>query len=205
MDHIVFRKGQRLYLRPILSEDLPKITVWINDPEISRYLKVQSPISPEDERKWFDSLANRAGKDVVFAIVLADSHELIGVMGLHRINFQHGTADTGSFIGRKDLWSQGYGTEAKMLVLEYAFKDLGLRKICSLVYDFNKRSARCLEKCGYVREGVRKAHRWRNGRFVDEYEFAVFKDAFLALQKKPKQKRNSQGNKNPKRNHNKSK
>ncbi len=184
VQRIVFRMGKRIYLRPVLAEDIPFITVWINDPEITQFLKASYPIRPEDEKKWHDGLSDRSKKDVIFAIVLEATDELIGIMALHKIDHHHGTSTTGSFIGRKDLWSKGYGTEAKMLVLEYAFNTLGLRKICSSVYDFNQRSARCLEKCGYIREGHLKASKWRNGSFVDEYLYSVFREDFLPLWKK---------------------
>ncbi len=176
---IVFRMGKRIYLRAVLTEDIPLITVWINDPEVHQFLKIAYPMSPEDEKKWQEGLAGKKPGDVVFAIVLADTDEIIGVMGLHHIDHRNGLATTGAFIGRKDLWSKGYGTEAKMLVLEYAFNTLNLRKVCSAVYDFNGRSKRCLEKCGYTPEGCRKKHLYRNGRFVDEYLMAVFKEDFL--------------------------
>lgn len=178
-DRIVYRMGKRIYLRPILEEDMPLITVWINDQEVAKYLAISLPMGPQDEKKWFSSLSERTGKDVIFAIVLVENDELIGVMGLHHIDHQHGLATTGSYIGRKDLWGKGYGTEAKMLVLDYAFNTLGLRKILSEVYDFNERSAKSLEKCGYVRQGVQKEHKWRNGRYADAYLYAVFMKDFL--------------------------
>ena len=107
--------------------------------------------------------------------------ELIGVMGLHQINAKDGTAVTGSFIGEKQYWSKGYGTEAKKLVLGYAFNTLNLRKIRSMVYYFNGRSKRCLEKCGYHQEGVLERQNYRNGKYVDEILMAIFKEDFLKL------------------------
>lgn len=185
---IVFRMGKRVYLRPILKEDVPLLTIWINDPEVHQFLKVNAPMSPEDELRWVESHSERKSTDISFGIVLVDTNELIGVMSLHKINHQHGTATTGSFIGRKDLWSKGYGTEAKMLVLEFAFNTLNLRKISSIVYDFNGRSKRCLEKCGYVVEGRKKEQQFRNGRYCDEFILAVFRDKFLPLWEKYKKK-----------------
>jgi RimJ/RimL family protein N-acetyltransferase len=182
--HVVFRKAKRLYIRPISKEDLPQITVWINDPDINQFLKVDRPMSVTDEENWFTHLGENKGKDVVFAIVLVGSNELIGLMGLHKIDHKHQRASTGSFIGRKDLWNKGYGTEAKMLVLEYAFNTLNLRKVHSIVYDFNPRSKACLEKCGYTEEGCLKEHSYRNGRWCDEFQMAVFRDKFLPLWEK---------------------
>lgn len=181
---IRFRIGKRLYLRPVLKDDIPFITAWINDPEITKFLKVNVPMTPEDEMKWFESISAKKPNDIVFAIVLKENDEMIGVMGLHHVNFLDGLARTGSFIGVKDYWSKGYGTEAKMLVLEYAFNTLNLRKVCSAVYDFNGRSKKCLEKCGYHEEGCWKSHAYRNGSYHDLFQMAVFKEDFLPLWEK---------------------
>lgn len=181
---IVFRMGKRVYLRPILKEDLPLITVWINDPEVMQFLLVSHPMGPEDEEAWLEDLRKRKETNVTVAIVLVDTNEIIGTMGFHGIDYRNGLATTGSMMGRKDLWSKGYGTEAKMLLLEYAFNTLNLRKICSAVLDFNGRSMKALEKCGYKPEGVLKEHFFRNGRYVDEHLFAVFRKDFLPLWEK---------------------
>lgn len=176
-----FRIGSRIYLRAVSKDDLRILTIWINDPEVNQYLKVSYPMSYEDQLKWYEShMHERVRTSVHFAIVLKDSDQIIGVMGLHHIDHKHGTATTGSFIGNKQYWNKGYGTEAKMLVLEYAFNTLNLRKICSMVYDFNTRSKRCLEKCGYHEEGIRKAHIYRNGHYCDEILMAVFRPDFEA-------------------------
>ena len=149
---------------------------------------IDKPQTPQDEEKWLKKLSENSDTDIVFAIILVDTDEIIGVMGLHHIDHVSGIASTGAFIGRKDLWNKGYGTEAKMLVLEYAFNTLGLRRIESSVYDFNTRSAACLKKCGYFAEGIRKARKWRNGRFVDEHMFVIFRDNFLPLWEKYRKK-----------------
>lgn len=173
-----FRIGRLVALRPLNKADAPLLYKWINDPEVHQFLKVTMPISFEEEEAWPVSLAGRKPGDVIFGIVLLETGKLIGNMGLHRINYINGTAVTGSIIGEKQYWGQGLGTEAKMLVLEYAFNTLNLRKVCASVYDFNGRSKRCMEKCGYHQEGVRKQHIYRNGRYADEILMAVFREDF---------------------------
>ncbi|OHA34246.1 MAG: hypothetical protein A2928_03200 [Candidatus Taylorbacteria bacterium RIFCSPLOWO2_01_FULL_45_15b] len=182
--HIVFRCGPRVYLRPMTKKDLPNITRWINDPEVTQYLLTVYPLRFEDEEKWFESLGERKGKDSVFAIVLKHDHKMIGVMGLHSIDNLHGIAETGSFIGEKRYWGKGYGSEAKMLVLEYAFNAVNLRKVNSSVHAFNIRSKKSLEKCGYRVEGRRVKQYYKNGEYVDSILLAVFKEDFLPLWKK---------------------
>jgi RimJ/RimL family protein N-acetyltransferase len=183
---IIFRAGKLIYLGPVLKEDLPVLTTWINDPEIGQFLQVYLPSTEEDEEKWLAGLSDKKSNDIVMAIRLKENDEIIGTKGLHHINFKDGTATAGCFIGRKDLWSKGYGSEALMVMLEYAFNTLNLHKVSAEVYDFNLRSKRCLEKCGLVVEGIQKEHRYRNGRRVDCYLLAVFKRNFLPLWKKYK-------------------
>ena len=188
-----FRIGKRIALRALNKEDAHLLYKWINDPEVHQFLKVQYPISLAEEVKWIEGLPDKKATDVVFGIILLKTGQLIGVMGLHRISAKDGTATTGSFIGEKHYWNKGYGTEAKMLVLEYAFNTLNLYKICSSVYDFNPRSKCCLEKCGYRQEGknhdgVREGQIYRNGRRADEILMAIFKEDFLKLWTKHKKK-----------------
>ena len=171
---IVFARGKRIILRPLLKRDIPQLLQWINDTEITQYLMAHLPITEAQEEKWFESLSTRSDTDVVFAITTLDG-KLIGNMGIRAINWKDRTASTGALIGDKDYWGKGYGTEAKMLILNYAFNTLNLRKITSSVLAFNKRSHAYLKKCGYAEEGTRKRQFFVRGRYVDEILLAVFK------------------------------
>ncbi len=178
---IIFRAGKRLYLRPLLREDMAQMTVWINDPEVTQYLRAIYPMTPEEEVIWQESLKDKKDEEIILAIVLKEGNRFIGTMGFHGIDFRNGLATTGSVIGDKSVWGKGYGTEAKMLLLDYAFNTLNLRKICSTVYDINPRSKRCLEKCGYREEGCLKKQQYRNGTYRDEFIMAVFKEEFAPI------------------------
>ena len=68
-----------------------------------------------------------------------------------------------------------------MLLLDYAFNTLMLRKVCSYVLATNLRSKRYNEKCGYTVEAVLKRHTAVYGEYVDELAMAVFKEDFNPL------------------------
>jgi len=180
-NRIIFRMGKRVYLRPVLREDLPRLTVWINDPQVTKNLFAFHPYTPEDEEAWVRKISENHGKSEVLAIVLEDSDEAIGVIDLRGIDPRNGHAEMGFSIGNKAYWNQGYGTEAQMLILEYAFNTLNLRKVCCTVNEANPRSRRCLEKCGYREEGRLKEHFYSQGRFLDVFQMAVFKADFLKI------------------------
>ncbi len=182
---LVFLKGKKTILRPLRrSTDFELCLRWINDPEVNQYLYVHLPVTEKKEEEWFDNFANNPN-EIVLGVETLDG-KLIGTMGLHRISSKDRTAVTGALIGEKEYWGKGYGTDAKMTLLDYAFNTLNLRKINSSVYAFNKRSLKYNLKCGYKIEGVRKKQIFRKGEYHDEILIAVFKEDWLPICKRYK-------------------
>jgi len=188
MSDLIFLKGKRVVLRPLLESDIPSMLRWINDPEVNQYLCIYTPQMEQDQKNWLERVreSQKRGTDLVFAIETSDG-ECIGNMGIHGISWKDRTATTGALIGEEEYWGKGYGTEAKMLLLDYAFNTLNLRKIYSSVIAFNGRSRAYSLKCGYKEEGVRKDHWYRKGQYWDEILLAVFKEDWLPLWKKFKE------------------
>ncbi|MBI4893132.1 MAG: GNAT family N-acetyltransferase [Acidobacteria bacterium] len=178
---IVFLQGPRVYLRPVEESDVPRMTRWINDPEIRPYITVgHLSFSTILEREW---LAQQAAKGVeaALAICVNDGNRHIGNIALEGINWMSRVATTGTIIGEADYRNRGYGTEAKMLLLHHAFHRLNLRKICSPVFANNARSLRYSQKCGYREEARLKDQHYVDGQYVDEIRLAVFKEDWLPL------------------------
>jgi len=67
-------------------------------------------------------------------------------------------------IGDRNYWNMGYGTEATMLLTEYAFEVMGVSRVWLKVLPWNVRAIRCYEKCGYMRAGMIE---------LDGYKFTV--------------------------------
>lgn len=186
-NHITFLCGARVALRPVLRQDIPHFMRWMNDREMTQYLIAYLPVMEGDEEEWLEGLRKKKSTDVVLAITLT-SGAIIGVMGLHRIDWKDRTAWTGAFIGERKYWGKGYGTEAKMLLLDYAFNTLNLRKICASYIAFNVRSGAYQKKCGYREEGKMKLQHFRNGRYWDEIFMSVFVEDWLPLWEKYRRK-----------------
>ena len=100
--------------------------------------------------KWWGKQGEREPPEGMdFAIVLRETGEIIGENGLYAIDWVGKTAETGSYIYRPEHRGGGLGTEAKHLLLEYAFERLGLFAVWSWVLTANGRSAAALRKQGY--------------------------------------------------------
>ncbi len=177
---VIWRKGKRVFLRPIERADIPTYRNAINNFETSQFLHKTGPIGEIGQDKWFERVSEATDTNLVQAICLHDG-TLIGNIGLHQIDMRNRTATTGSMIMQEAHRGQGYGTEAKMLLLAYAFLELDLFKVCSQVIGFNTRSARYSAKCGYVEEGRLRSHLFRSGTRHDLVQLAVFRDVWLPL------------------------
>lgn len=182
---VVFLEGKRLILRPVSKLDIPHLTRWINDPKVRMYLAAYLPAMEKMEEEWVEKLSENRMSDFVLVIETKEGQP-IGVMGVHKINWKDRNCTTGALIGEKEFWGRGYGTEAKMLLLEYLFNELGLFKVCSQAISFNKRSYNYSRRCGYRVEGVSKKHIFRKGKFWDAINLAVFREDFLRAKRKMK-------------------
>jgi RimJ/RimL family protein N-acetyltransferase len=171
-NQIVFLKGRHVTLRPPAKADAAIMTRWINDPDVRQFVTTSYPIDEDAEAAYLVD-ANKPGKNV-FLVIEVDGRP-IGTMGLHNINLIDRTCTTGTIIGEKDCWGKGYGTDAKMALLEYAFDSLGLRKIHSSVIAYNKRSLAYSLKCGYIEEGRRRQRFFKKGRYHDEILLGILR------------------------------
>lgn len=180
-DRIPFLKGKLVTLCVPHKEDMAQITRWVNDPSITQYLGAYRPASIEQELDWYARLAKQDGQEFVFFLETNDDKRLIGTMGLHNVNHRTQVAGTGAMIGDHSAHGKGYGTDAKMQLLHWAFTELNLRKVISNVYATNPRSQRYLAKTGYKIVGTRKAHNLVRGQFVDEHILEVFREEFMPL------------------------
>jgi len=177
---VIFLKGNKTILRPYDKErDLANCQRWINDPEVRQFLQNVFPYTLKGEEGALDKITSNPNG--VFLIIETKEGVPIGVTSLEGINWLHRTATHGVFIGEKEYWSGGYGTDAHMSLLDHAFNTLNLRKINSSVLAFNKRSLNYHIHCGYKIEGIKKGQWFRHGRYVDEVMLAVFKKDWLSI------------------------
>ena len=140
-------KGDRVYLRPILRQDALSLAQASHlEDETGMHEDGRIPMSILSFESWIDGLDK---SERIFAICRRGSNECIGTVSIRNIDLDNGTAETGSGLLNSKDRGQGLGSEAKNLLLEHAFRTLGLHALSATVYSGNTRSARALEKQGY--------------------------------------------------------
>ena len=168
--------GEKIILAPVQREYLPQYVEWLNDWEISRNLAPGIPfmMNLEDETRWFESRHND-DKNQLFAILAQPENKLIGNCGLHNFDWKNRVCVFGIFIGDKNYWSKGYGSDAARTLVRYAFEQLGINRVELEVYAFNPRAIRAYEKAGFIRDGVRRQAMYRDGIFHDIYLMSILR------------------------------
>ncbi|MGC4189742.1 MAG: GNAT family protein [Thermomicrobiales bacterium] len=146
--------GKRVYLRPPTREDIEDVVKYSrletetffdigrHMPDIEGFADWNETSQKEEFPRW-----------VRFAVCLRENDEVIGEVGLFDVDLIDRTAESASFFHRPEYRGGGYGSEAKQLLMEYAFDRLGLHVIQSWVYFPNTRSAAALRKQGYTEAG----------------------------------------------------
>jgi len=167
-------EGDKVRLRPIERDDLPRFVRWFADAEVRRYLGVYLPFSMAQEERWFEGLLERIERqeDLVLAIETAEGVH-IGNVGLHSINWKDRHAELGIVIGEKMHWSQGYGADAIRTLLRVAFREMNLHRVFLRVDVDNARGIRCYEKAGFQREGIFRDAVFKDGAYTDQYIMSI--------------------------------
>src|SRR5262245_23604786 len=168
-------EGARVRLEPPRAEWSPVYLKWLADREVTRYLRDRHPPSMRQEGEWLEQAANDPHR-VLWGIVLKDGGKLIGATVLEKIDWRNGAAESGTMIGDRSEWRRGHASEAMRLRTEYAFTELGLRKVWTGVHMPNVGSRRALEKAGYRQCGLLKKNVLVDGQWLDVWLAEVHRE-----------------------------
>jgi diamine N-acetyltransferase len=171
--------GEKVRLRPIERDDLPRFVEWFSDPEVRRHLGVWLPFSLAQEERWFERhLEQLERKELVLLAIEADEGVLIGSIGLHQIDWKNRHAELGIAIGEKAYWNRAYGTDAIRTLLKLAFREMNMHRVQLRVDADNARAIHCYEKAGFKKEGGLRDAVFREGRYVDQHVMSILQREF---------------------------
>ena len=175
-----FLIGKRVYLRALEKEDLIYIRKWSNDPEIRKLIGEVVSMSQADADKFLERVYSDNTREW-FVIVVKENDRVIGETGLLRMFPAWRTTDISIIIGEKDAWGKGYGTEAILLLLDYAFRYLNFHRVAIGVVGFNKRAIRFWERVGFKKEGIQRDGYYYNHKYYDFVMMSILEDEFREL------------------------
>ncbi|NMC13826.1 MAG: GNAT family N-acetyltransferase [Chloroflexi bacterium] len=170
--------GERLRLRAVEKEDIDRFVTWLNDPEVREGVAIFLPLSKHEEEKWFETTMAKPATEHPFVIEINDdgSWKPIGDCGFFEIDWRNRFGEIGIFIGEKQYWNQGYGSEAVRMLLKHGFNTLNLNRVFLRVFEDNPRAIHAYEKVGFIHEGRLRKAEYRNGRYIDILLMSVLRE-----------------------------
>src|SRR3989304_2878197 len=171
--------GKNIKLRGVKDSDIPKMAEWRNDPNIYDYFYECEPVSDITQRKWLDKHLNDP-TEKLFIISTLDGKP-IGTVCLIDIDLRNRKTESGRFlIGERDYQNKGYGMEARMLILEYAFEYMNLNKVYGEILATNNKIIELNKKFGFTVEGLLRQHIYKGGKYLDVVIIALLRKTYLA-------------------------
>ena len=169
-------EGEKVSLRGIELQDLEQLKTWRNSEHVRPYVREYLALTSEHQNTWYQSLMYDKNT-IMFAIDRIDTEAgaepIIGCCGLCSINWKESNAEVSFYIGEESLREHGYGSDALQLLVKYGFEELGLHRIYSIIYAYNKKSLEFFDGNGFTYEGRHREARFWDGKFCDELVYGI--------------------------------
>jgi len=169
-----FLIGKRIYLRGLEEEDLAGgYFQWFNDAEVCAHNgHARFPNTRQAMQEYFRRTQG-SRSEVVFAVVLKAKDEHIGNVALQDIDWISRSAAFSILLGAQGIRGKGYGKEAGLLVRDYAFRRLNLRRLHCGTHAENRAMLSLALHLGMREEGRRVQAFHKDGAYHDIVEFGM--------------------------------
>ena len=175
-------EGKLVNLRALEMRDVERVHRWMNDREVTEHLNMRYPVSVGAEEAYVSGIASRAiSFDAPFFAIETKDGTHIGGVKFHRTSAEDHSALLGISIGDKTHWTRGYGTDAIITLLRFAFDEMNLHRVELTVQATNERARACSRKCGFVDEVLMRRAAYAHGGYIDEWVMGVLRAEFYAL------------------------
>ena len=134
-------------LRPLKEKDAERMLEWMRDPDITRYLQIGGEGTTHESVLQFIESAADESENFHRAIV-NENDEYLGTVSLKHIDLIKREAEYAISMHPSALGT-GASAEGTRLILELAFRQLGLNRVYLYVQEENKRAVRFYEKNGF--------------------------------------------------------
>ena len=140
-------RGERVTLRHLVRSDVDQMATWPRFHEVElQWANLDLSFTSERDLYYERGRSNSTRRRFV---VLDESSNLIGTVGLRNLDLLVGEATLGIIV-RPDSVGKGYGTDTVETILAYAFDVLDLRRVLLDVAINNERARHVYDKLGFT-------------------------------------------------------
>jgi N-acetyltransferase len=178
-------EGSRVRLEPLVEEHREPLRSVAIHPEVWQWIDRRVTETDEGFDQWFDGrlLARKMGDEHGFATLGADGDPL-GSSSYLAPRPIHDGVEIGNTWLTPSAWRSGANVEAKLLMLGFAFEDLGCIRVELKTDARNERSRGAMEALPAKFEGIHRKHMQMPITGVrDSAYFSVVDDEWPAVRK----------------------
>jgi ribosomal-protein-alanine N-acetyltransferase len=153
------------------ASDLDSLVAHANNRNIWFNLRDRfpHPYTRHDGQKFIRSM-RESNPETAFALAV-EGAAVGGIGFVLQHDVDRVSAEIGYWLG-EPFWGRGITTEALVAVTHYATETHGLTRLFAVPFSHNAASCRVLEKAGYVREALLRRSAIKDGRIVDQFQYA---------------------------------
>lgn len=169
-------------LEEIDEKNIEQLRVWRNNPQLRQYFREYRDITKDKQLEWYKSKGNNSSpNNIYFQISLdaAGTEEIIGCCGILNIDWRLRSGELSIFIAR-GVQGQGYGKEALLKLMKYAFEEVNLHKFWGECYDSNS-AIELYKKVGFTVDGICRDTWYHNGRYGNSFMFSILEDEWKKI------------------------
>lgn len=179
-------QGEHISLSSIDHEKDAEIeSRWLHNLDYMRMLdwELAYPLSPSQLKKRYEEIEKEQEEKnnlFYFTIRLKPDSRLIGFAKLFWIEWSHGTGFIQMGIGESQHRRLGYGREALNLLLRFAFGEINLYRLTSVVPEYNQAAMSLFKQTGFIEEVRRRKAIPRDGQRWDSIHLGILSREWYA-------------------------
>lgn len=160
-------------LRELELSDAPSLLAMLTTEEVTRFISPPPTTIEGFERfiRWTHQQRD-AGQYICFAIVPAGMSVAVGLFQLRSMESGFSTAEWGFALG-SPFWGTGVFVAGAKLVLDFAFKRVGIKRLEARASVHNGRGNGALHKLGAVQEAILRRSFLRHGQYHDQALWSI--------------------------------
>ena len=158
-------RGERIHIVPFGNDHLnnSRYFAWLNDIDVVRYLGRDEYLEhiPFAEVQQYVEEVRASKYCSFFAVYHTEENFFIGTAKINFLNdrgLKNKIADIGIMIGERDYWGKGLATDILRAISQYAFVEMGVRKLTAGAASPNVAVLKAFERIGYVEEARLRRH-----------------------------------------------
>lgn len=128
----------------------------------------------EHSREFIRSVARQHAQGQGFTCAIIFRGCIVGVVGYHPIRWSNKSVELGYWLSREAV-GRGIMTRCCRVLVDHAFRVLGLNRVAIPAAVGNRRSRGIPERLGFTQEGVVRDAEWLYDHFVDHALYATLK------------------------------